>query len=30
MGYSVSQLVLKVVVIDLDFQGHFAHFDLEF
>ena len=28
LGY--SQLVLKVEVIDIDLQGHFGHFDLEF
>ena len=28
LGY--SQLVLKIGVIDLDLQGHFGHFDLEF
>ena len=28
LGY--SQLVLKMEVIDLDLQGHFGHFDLEF
>ena len=28
LGY--SRLVLKMEVIDLDLQGHFGHFDLEF
>ena len=28
LGY--SQLLLKMEVIDLDLQGHFGHFDLEF
>ena len=28
LGYSL--FVLKIEVIDLDFQGHFGHFDLEF